>query len=144
VKPTEGIYYVVRFPNGWRLMACRFDEEGELGHPSFWRYWGVAALVAKEWQAKLRTASPRLTEDDLELLVYAFPRGRVTKLGTKYVIYHGNDLQPWMKITKRQIEKTFGVTGRCCWQFDEHEQCLTPDKEEMRRLLRLTEDWPSV
>jgi len=76
--------------------------------------------------------------------VYAFPRGRVTKVGTKYVIYHGNDLQPWMKVTKRQIEKVFGVTGRCRWEFDDHERCQTPDKEEMRRLLRLKEDWPSV
>lgn len=144
MKPTPGIYYVVRFPNGWHVMPCRFDEEGDMSHSSYWRHWGLAALVAMEWQPESRTASSHPTEEDLESLVYAFPRGRVTKVGAKYAIYHGNDLQPWMKVNKRQIEQAFGVTGLCRWEPDDHEHCQLADKEEMRRQLNLNEDWPAV
>lgn len=114
-----------------------------MDHSSYWRLWGVGGLVAKAWRPKLRTSSQDLTEDDLEL-VYAFPRGRVTKVGARYVVYNGNDLQPFMGITRRQIEEAFSIVGRCRWEFDDHEQCQMPDKEEMRRLLRLNEDWPAV
>jgi len=125
-------------------MACRLDEEGEMSHSSYWRHWGVAALVANEWRPKLQTSSQNLTEDDLELLMYAFPRGRVAKVGAKYVIYHGNDLQPFMRITKRQIETAFGIVGCCRWEFDDHERCQLSAKGEMRHLLKLKEDWPAV
>jgi hypothetical protein len=144
MKPTEGIYYVVRFPNGWHVMPCRFDEEGEMSHSSYWRHWGLAAVIANEWKTVKFTNLKAMTEDDLESLMYALPRGRVTKVGSKFIIYHGNDLQPWMKVTKRQIEQAFGVTGSCRWVMDDHEHCQLADKEELRRLLNLKEDWPAV
>jgi len=144
MTPTEGIFYVICLPSGWRLMAYRFDEEGEESHSSYWRHGGVAALLAKEWRPKTRIGAHNLTEGDLELLLYAFPRGRVTRVGAKYVVYHGKDIQPFMRITKQQIEKAFGITRRCRWTFDDHEQCQTSDKEEMRRLLGLKEDWSAV
>src|ERR1700693_536582 len=143
VSSPEGIYYLVRYSSGWCLMSCRFDEEGEMSHSDFWRLFAVSAMVAQQWQRKLRRDLDDLTED-LRLPVYAFPRGRVTKVGEKYHVYHGNDLQPFMKITRKLIERSFGIAGCCQWTFDEHERCLTEDKDAMRELLEIKEDWPSV
>lgn len=143
VGASEGIYYIVRYPSGWHLAPCRFDEEGEMSHSDFWRLFAVSAMVAQQWQRMLCRDLDDLTED-LRLLLYAFPRGRVTKVGKKFRVYHGTDLQPFMKITRKMVERSFGIAGCCQWTFDEHERCLTEDKEALRELLGIQEDWPSV
>lgn len=148
--PSEGLYYVVRFPNAWRLMARRLDLElamgfsrDEMNHSRFWRIWGLLSLITGQWYKQLRVDRLDLSKR-LRFLLYAFPRGRVTKVGETYVIYHGNDLRPFMCITKQQIEERFSIVKQCRWEFDEHEQCLIADKEEMRSLLKIKEDWPAV
>ena len=77
-------------------------------------------------------------------MCYGFPRGRVTKIGKTYTIYHGNDRQQFMKINKSDIEQIFGVSGHCKWEFDDHERCQAADKAAIRELLGIKEDWPAV
>jgi len=114
-----------------------------MSHSDFWRLFAVSAMVAQQWQRKLCRDLDDLTED-LRLLLFAFPRGRVTKVGKKFRVYHGTDLQPFMKITRKLVERSFGIAGRCQWTFDEHERCLSEDKATVRDILGINEDWPSV
>ena len=51
---SEGVYYVVRYPTGWQVLPCRFDEEGEMSHSAFWRHFAVSAMLAQQWRRKLR------------------------------------------------------------------------------------------
>ncbi len=36
-QPSEGIYYLVRFPDEWRLLVCRYTDGPELDYVDFWR-----------------------------------------------------------------------------------------------------------
>lgn len=133
---------MIRHPMGWQLVYRRCSNEATIGHPGLWEH-ELAQLIAQQWSKPLGKRAKAL-DSELVLLTYAFPRGRVTKVGAKHVVYHGKDLQSFMGITRRQIETAFGIVGRCRWEFDEHERCQMPDKEEMRSLLKLREDWPAV
>ena len=63
---------------------------------------------------------------------------------TRFKVYHGNDLKPFMKTSRRDIETEFGIVGQATWEFDDHERCQQLDKEEFRRMLGIKEDWDAV
>ena len=142
---TEGIYYLVPFPQEWRILPVRYDVSPDVGHPHFWED-SVALILAKAWQPTLSKAFPTLERLRGELLVcvYAFPRGRVTLMEGKFIVYHGMNVEKFMQTTRSAIEKCFDIQGRAVWQFDDHEQCQLPDKEHARELLHLREDWKAV
>jgi hypothetical protein len=143
MKPTTGIFYVVRYPERWEVVASRHDEYPDDGHPDFWRRAAVAAMLARRWHDVLGQTLDDLCEE-LRRYDYAFPRGRVALVEDKYCIYHGEDIEPYMKITKKMVETEFNIEGKARWVFDDHEQCLTADKQEVQRILRIKEDWKSV
>jgi hypothetical protein len=143
MKPTTGIFYVIRYPEGWEVVASRHDEYPDDGHPDFWRRAAVTAMLAQRWHKALDLPSDELSED-LRKYDYGFPRGRIAKVGKQYCVYYGKDIQPYMKISRKMVERLFNIEGKARWVFDEHEQCLKSDKEEVQRLLRIKEDWPSV
>ena len=140
--PCEGIYYVVREPTGWRLAVQHSETDNDPQHQAMWEE-ETAPELASQWATVLPMDAGEL-EEQLKILVFAFLRGRVTKLKDKFVVYHGNDLQPFMKITRAEIENAFGIAGKCRWALDEHEQCIQFEKDELRGLLQLTEDWPAT
>ena len=140
--PCEGVYYVVREPSGWRLAALRFNAGEDYQHQAMWENDLVPAL-ARQWSAALRRDAQEL-ESLLKIMAFAFPRGRITKVKDTFVIYHGNDLRPFMRVNKKNIEHAFRVVGRCRWQFDDHEQCVGFEKEEVRQALQLSEDWSAA
>jgi len=141
-KASEGIFYVVRFPTGWKLVPHCFDQGAETNHYDLWES-SLAGMVATKWSKTLGTTVPLLTRE-FELLTYGFPRGRITKSGRRFRVFHGDDILPAMKVSRDAVEEAFGIAGRCFWQFDEHEQCIAHDKEEIRRILGIDEDWNAV
>ncbi len=140
--PSEGVYYIVREPTGWRL-AVQLSAPGEdHQHQAMWEN-DLAPALAGQWAAALRRDAGEL-EDILKILVFAFPRGRITKVKQAYVVYHGNDLLPSMDVSKKDIEAAFGIAGKSHWKLDDHEQCVRFEKDELRSVLRLAEDWPAT
>lgn len=142
LTPAEGIYYVVRFPSRWTLVADPFIGGKDNDHYKWWEE-VVAGMVARDWGETLGWNATALREE-IRLLTYAFPRGRVTKVGEKFFVLHGGDLKVSMKIIKKDIENAFGVAGKCSWHLDEHEHCQADDKGQMRDMLGIKEDWDAV
>lgn len=140
--PCEGIYFIVRFPVGWKLLATRFEHGEDMNHYDWWEA-SVASTVAAKWAKRLRVTRKKL-EQELALLTYAFPRGRISKVGRRLLVLQSGDLTPAMNISKEAIEAAFGIAGRCSWQFDEHEQCIAGDRDNIRSILRIPENWNAV
>jgi hypothetical protein len=151
--PTEGIYFVVRLPAGWRLLTYRFDQGPDEGHAEYWER-DVVPMLIEAWWPKLSAAasaagrpiSERWLKSELEMHYDGFPRGRVTLSdeGKPYYVLHGANLEDGMKVTRRAIETAFGVTGKVTWVFDEHEQCGDISAEGLRSVLQLKDTWKSV
>lgn len=157
VGASGGIYYAVRFPGGWELMTFRFDELGEdILHPWMWEDYVVPVLAAR-WHASRRgKVSPlphgtRVRRQDSgldaleeKLLEHSagFPRGRIMPQGLGYVHLHGRDLGV-SGLSLDRAERPFGVVG-AERVFDAHEQCLITDRDAVRRVLGIEEDWPAV
>ena len=72
-----------------------------------------------------------------------FPRGRIQKVGRKFKVYHGSDFE---KLVSRQsILDQFGIdSDQAVWEFDDHERVLTFDKETIKKVFNIKEDWRSV
>lgn len=140
--PGEGIYYVVRFPAGWKAVFYRFEDDSDYNHYEWWEQ-SISAMIAAKW-AKALGKSREAIRRDIELLTYAFPRGRISKVGKRFLVLHGADLTPSMRMSKKLIEDAFGISGRCSWRFDEHEQCQVDDKEAIRQYFGIHEYWNGV
>lgn len=142
-RPFGGIYYVIRTPLAWKLITYSFrSKDDDANHMEWWEN-TVAGMVAKAWATNPGPKQRQLLED-IKLLTYAFPRGRLSMIGDDYLFLHGANLTKQMGVSKAQIEAEFGVAKRCRWEFDEHEQCQQDDKAEIRSLLRISEDWSAV
>lgn len=142
-KTKPGIYYIVRCPKGWELIANPYENGDGPDHSEWWET-TVAGIVATKWAKRLRT-TPAALEQQIKLLAYAFPRGRVTEVGEgQSMIYHGCDFRPHNHKFAFPIVHAFDVAGVYHWKIDEHEHCQQWDKDEMRRILRIREDWKAV
>ena len=137
--PREGIYYVIRWPAGWELVVNRFKQDTDTSHP-VWFESTLAPKLAQVWAVKLGISREEI-EERIKNLPYAFPRGRVVVGEDESFIYNGADLTPDMKVKKFMVEEAFDITGLFYWKFDEHEQCLWEDKENIRQFLGIKEDW---
>jgi hypothetical protein len=138
--PSAGIFYVVCNPQGWGIYPYRFDRFPEIGHPEFWET-VVAPVLARRWRPN---NPPRFRELEAKLLnhPYGLPRGRIAEVGRQFVVYHGNDFSGLVE--RDQIEGAFDIQKRCRWQFDDHERCLTADKDEVRAHLGIKGGWPAA
>ena len=144
---TEGIFYLVPYPQGWRILPVCGDQfpMADFGHADYWEE-VVADILAKKWQPTVSKEFPTSEQlrEELLPLVYAFPRGRVVALGKKFAVYHGDNLASFMQCDRKAIEACFGIQGHATWELDEHEQCVAHDRDRVRELLRLKETWPAV
>jgi len=138
--PSAGIYYSVRFPEGWLPLAYRYDQfPAHVDHVDFWSAY-AAPLLAERWAVQLDEPVKRL-QTALDPLCYGFPRGRIGKVSpNRYAVLHGGDLPKG--VTRRTIESAFAISGRCKWERDSHERCQEDESSEIQRLLGLTERWP--
>ena len=150
--PTEGIYYVIRTPEGWRLIIYRYgtaaESRPEIHHVEFWQT-EVAPCLAQLWAGVMAPPATRSLfavrlKHQLHGLYYAFPRGRIDRgNGTVYCVRNGNNMNRKMP-TRKLVEKAFEIKGVCEWEFDSHEQCMDEDASAIRELLKLKETWISV
>jgi hypothetical protein len=139
---AEGIYYCTLDPGGWDVFAYRFDDFPEADHSVIWTGY-VAPVLAARWARPLRL-SPQVLETRLAPLVYAFPRGRVARpvIGSgRFVVYYGQDLPPG--ITRSKVNNLFGLPVQVKWEPDDHEHCLTADRDAACRLLKVEAAWPA-
>ena len=151
-NPCEGIYYVVRAPEGWRLMPYLFGDafgcQPGIHHVEFWQG-EVAPHLADLWSEAFARPSARALfrarlAQQLRDLYYAFPRGRIDRgNGLIYNVRNGNNLTRAMP-TRSDIVRSFGIQGVCEWEFDSHEQCMQEDAAKIKELLKLKETWPAV
>ena len=151
-KGSHGIYFVIRLPDRWQLVAFPFDSHADGGHPEFWEAF-VTKILVEAWSPKLfrgkdsaqRRRSELRLKAELDLYYDGFPRGRVTWIehDERFAIYHGDNLKPSMKVTSKAVEKAFGLSG-ADWEFDEHEQCTNSSAEALRSLLEIRDEWKTA
>ncbi len=135
---TDGIYYAMRAPSGWTLFAYRFDEFPEIDHSELWET-HVAPILALRWAPSAKAAK---LEAELASFPYAFPRGRVSRSGNRFLVSHGGDLPA--SITKSAVMRAFSLPPNTPWELDNHEICAEIDRDAVRRLLKLKETWPAT
>jgi len=132
----EGIWYLIKGIKGWGLCVNKFSPDSTmLYHPAFWER-HLAPRLARQYKLTRQAAA------ELALCPYAFPRGRVTRIGGGFRMYHGADWMPF--VTKDAIEAAFNIKGKAKWFEDGHERCIAHDKDAVRRLLQITDDWDAV
>src|SRR4051794_4572835 len=102
---VAGIYYIVCEPDGWRMFCTTRD----IGHVDFWDE-ELAPQLANVWAPGLKCQRDELKRD-LRHYPYAFPRGRLVSNQKSSVFFHGNDLEPYMRLKRHDIERTFRVVG---------------------------------
>ena len=126
---SEGIWYVVRDATGWKLFAHPFHPESKIeDHTAFWEQ-----ILAPHLALKYNLS--KKYERELALHPYAFPRGRVTKVGKHFIVYHGNDWQPFP--ARAEVAKAFHLGNRAKWVLDEHEMRMAWDVKCVGDLLNL-------
>lgn len=141
-QPIAGIYYLVRYPSGWNVLTWAYEDGlPHWDHPEFWEY-HVAPIMAAKWARRRRTTSDRLLQH-LHLHTYAFPRGRITIYRGKTRVLHGSDTIAPMRFDTAAIEREFNLV-QPLWEDDEHEHCHEDDKEAVRHLFGIKEDWPGI
>jgi hypothetical protein len=158
-SPSEGLFCIVRYhgDGSWKPFIYRFDEfprfadsPGCENRPfvqsDLWEQF-ILSILAVNWSDALELEERQL-EDALLRHCNAFPHGRVARVSgeTKYNIFHGDDLMPFMGISQEAVEGLFSVRGTAHWVHDECEDCQTEDRDAVRKILRLPEweNWRAV
>lgn len=153
-EPSEGVFYVVRLPDGWQLCSFRFDEYGAIGLPDCWvqvlepflNIW--LAQLGRDGPAEFKTRYSAL-ENELGLLVAGydtFPRGVVRRgEGRKtFVVRHGGELSRIMHVPRREIEEAFGIRGHATWVEDPEHVSDHRNAQRVRALLPIEEKWEDL
>lgn len=153
-EPSEGVFYVVRLPDGWQLCSFRFDEYGPIGLPDCWVQ--VLEPFLTIWFAELEKGSPAefdarhaAIEKELGLLVAGydtFPRGEVrrSESGKQFIVHHGGELSRAMHVPRREIEAAFGIEKRAKWIEDPAHISDHRAAQRVRALLSIPEQWEDL
>jgi len=131
---SDGAYYIVCIKDKWSVRAFRQDQYGDIGHMKIWEEYLAPHLVGI---FKLNRADEFL----LKMSYAGFPRGRMVKIGMKYIVYHGNDYTHL--VDKSDILKPFGISS-ARFEFDEHERAILEHRDTIRQLLKIERTWPAV
>jgi hypothetical protein len=105
---------------------------GDMWHRQVWNSY-LATYLTEAWGNKV----------DFEPYWRAFPRGRIERVGTlEFTIYHGDDLESFMGVTKSRIESSFSLHNtKVAWSSDPHETCDKNQKDQLRIILGIKENW---
>jgi hypothetical protein len=150
-NPSEGVFYLVRLPDGWQLCTFRRDEYGSIGLPDCW----VEVLNAflNIWLAHFEKLAPEeLLERQMDIekaigqLVASydvFPRGEVKRRDghRRFTVSHGGEIARGMHITHREIEEAFGIQGHAKWVVDSKFYSDPRAAKRLRSLLSFEEIW---
>jgi hypothetical protein len=141
-KSEVGVYYVIRYPRGWKLYPLQEGLFGDVTHIEGWRRF-IASELADAWATTLNADSGQLTQ---QLMPYhlSFPRGRIERVAiNEFTIFQGDDLSSSMGVSRNTIEQAFGIMN-ANWTLDPHEKCRTDHKDAIRHILSISEDWSSI
>jgi hypothetical protein len=150
-EPSEGVFYVVRLPDGWQLCSFRFDEYGPIGLPDCWVQ--VLEPFLTIWLEHLRRESAAdfrkqhaALECELGQLVAGydtFPRGEVFRSngGKRFVVRHGGEIVRTMHVPRREIEAAFGIRGQAMWVEDAMHVSDHRNAQRLRALLSIEDKW---
>jgi hypothetical protein len=115
-------------PRSWSLLICHDLKCWDgISHRKFWPH--VVEHLAAAWGKDTKPLQRRLLDHYTGL-----PRGRVTRLKTGYVIFHGNDspVADW----KTRIKARFQLAGvKVTPVNDEHERMLGEDHRALQDAL---------
>lgn len=149
--PSEGVFYVVRLPDGWQLCSFRFDEYGPIGLPDCWvqvlepflNIWLDHLGNRESEEFKARHAA---LEHELGQLVAGydtFPRGEVRREpGRKqFIVHHGGELLRQMHVPRKEIEEAFGISGHARWVEDQTHISDHRNAQRVRSLLPIEDKW---
>ena len=128
----EGVYYIVRFPAGWRLYVFPREDFGDLWHGDVWRRY-LADDLAEAWAPRAS-----VTAQALRPWWKGFPRGRIERAGIQtFTVFHADDFAE-TGITPARIEAAFEL-GHCkvTSSVDPHEKRNPEHRAALRRLLGL-------
>jgi hypothetical protein len=153
-EPSEGVFYIVRLPDGWQLCTFRHDEYGPIGLPDCWvqvlePFLNIWLSTFENHGAAEYSARHTALEAALGLLVAgydAFPRGEVRR-GVdrkRYIIRHGGELARVMHVPRREIEEAFGIRGRATWVEDASHVSDHRNAKRLRTLLPIAEAWEDI
>lgn len=125
----QGVYYILRFPTGWRLYAFPWEDFGDLWHGAVWRRFVVNDL-AESW------VSANVTATQLQPWWKGFPRGRIERAGAQeYTVFYANDFAE-SGITPERIAHAFELgNSKVTWSLDPHEQQSPEHQAALKRLL---------
>ena len=128
----EGVYYLVRFPTGWRLYAFPWEDFGDLWHGDVWRRFVVPDLV-EAWAQRVA-----LTPHQLQPWWKGFPRGRIERAGIRaYTVFHADDIGETGS-TQARIESAFELgNSKVQWSLDPHEQQNPEHRAALEKLFGL-------
>lgn len=129
-----GVYYVICINGKWKVEAFRADRYRNINHVEAWENYLTPHLAGI---FKLNKEDATL----LKLSYAGFPRGRIVKIGLKYVVYHGNNYKKF--VSKDDILAPFGL-AKAEFKFDDHERAIREHRDTIRELLRIRENWVGV
>ena len=128
----QGVYYIARFPDRWRLYPFPWKDFGDLWHGDVWRRY-VADELAGAW-----AQSTRVTAEQLKPWWKGFPRGRIERIGVQeYTIFYAGDFAE-TGITAERITHAFELgNSKVAWSLDPHEEQNPEHTAALKRLLHL-------
>jgi hypothetical protein len=128
---TGGFYW---FPSRnadsivWHLLACHeLGCDGDVGHVDLWPL--VIDRLAIVWRRDARVLMRYLENNYTGL-----PRGRVTKVQDRFVIFHGKDapVDNWVPMVVKKFDLERQPVKVV---FDEHERMIPEDRMKVSRVL---------
>ena|SRR5687768_14734146 len=149
--PSEGVYFIVRLPEGWQLCTYRFDDYEELGVPDLWV--PTLAGLLRVWLQYFEENGNGSTEKHIRSIERAlpqlvagcdtFPRGHVVRAlgGRRWTITHGGGLSRGMGVSRKDIEDSFGIPGRARWLLKNDLTCTQQSIRGVCQVLPIADRW---
>jgi hypothetical protein len=129
-----GGYYWFPIPDinslTWSVLTCHeLGCDGDVGHVDFWTL--VIDRLATVWR-KDRLVLRRHLKNHYTGL----PRGRITEVGNRFMIFQGNDapVSDWIPMVVRKFDLNRRFVKVC---FDEHERMLPDDCSRVNKIFGL-------
>ncbi len=149
--PAEGVFFIVPVPHGWQLCTFRADDFGPISLPDCWPATLVSMLniwlrhFEEHDPANCRNRHTRIENAIAHLISIcdAIPRGRVRRgvRQKQFIVRHGGEMTEEMKVTRREIEETFGLEEPAHWIADHHLRSTPADAKLLREFLPIREAW---
>ena len=142
-SPSSGLYYTCRYPENWKFEFVRISDycENSPGDHRNWWCKEVADKLSTSWARHLRTSFRELYPQ-IATLAQGFPHGLVS-LHSNRVLYASRP-PPGGESLESKVTRSFGLNDQTRWEESRSENVLFTEKEALRALLCIPEDWPAT